>query len=78
VMRGFFVDDPAPTIQGEVKFSVNKNNKNSRYFNYIPGNTSSSVDWNVLDLGKGQIIYFATSKNLAEKITDYFMNLVMK
>jgi hypothetical protein len=77
-MITLFVDGEKPTLPTDVKFAVNPNNQNSRYFNYNPPQTISSVDWNILDLGQGKIIYFATSKNLAEKITDYFMKVVAK
>lgn len=77
-MQYLFVDGEKPTIPAVIKFSVNTDNYNSRYFNYLPPKVTSSVDWNILDLGKGKIIYFATSKSLAEKITGYFMRLVVK
>jgi hypothetical protein len=77
-MQYLFMDGEKPTIPTVVKFSVNSDNYNSRYFNYLPPKVTSSVDWNILDLGKGKIVYFATSKNLAEKITGYFMRMVIK
>ena len=78
IMKSLFVNEAPPTVPPTIKFSVNKDNLNSRYFNYKPGDTFTSNDWNILDLGQGKILYFATSKNLAEKITNYFMNLVVK
>ncbi len=78
IMKALFVNEVPPTVPPTIKFSINKDNLNSRYFNYKPGDTFTSNDWNILDLGQGKIIYFATSKNLAEKITNYFMKLVVK
>jgi uncharacterized protein YneF (UPF0154 family) len=77
-MRYLFMDGERPTAPPVIKFSVNSTNYNSRYFNYLPPKVTSSVDWNILDLGKGKIVYFATSKKLAEKITGYFMKMVVK
>ncbi len=78
LMKSLFVDNDQVIIPTTIKFSVNQGNLNSRYFNYKSGDTFSSVDWNILDLGQGKIIYFATSKNLAEKVTNYFTNLIVK
>jgi len=77
-IKPLFMDNDQIIIPTTIKFSVNPDNLNSRYFNYKPGDTFSSVDWNILDLGQGKIIYFATSKNLAEKVTNYFTNLIVK
>ena len=78
IMKKLFVNEIPPTVPPTIKFSVNKDNLSSRYFNYKPGDTFTSNDWNILDLGQGKILYFATSKNLAEKVTNYFMKLVVK
>ncbi len=77
-MSKLFVNEVKPVIPPAIKFSANADNLSSRYFNYKPGDTFTSVDWNILDLGQGKILYFATSKNLAEKVTNYFMKLVVK
>ena len=77
-MSKLFINETKSATPATIKFSVNADNLNSRYFNYKPGDTFTSVDWNILDLGQGKILYFATSKNLAEKVTNYFMSLVVK
>ena len=73
-----FVDGMKPTVPTEVTFTVNSENMQARYENYVPGVDTSSVDWNVLDLGKGKIIYFATSRKTAKVLTDYFLRTVTK
>ena len=67
-------DRPAP--QEKYVFKVNPNNYNARYINYQSGDPTASVDWNIIDLGAGRILYFATSKREAETLTKYFFNLV--
>ncbi|GEM_PF-3870140 len=65
-----------PALQEKYVFKVNPNNYNARYVNYQPGDPTASVDWNIIDLGAGRILYFATSKKEAETLTKYFFNLV--
>ncbi len=78
-MLPLFVDGDKPTLSGDsIVFNVNKENKEARYFNYVSGVSDKSVDWNVINLGRGEILYFATSKMSAKKITDYFLSRVSK
>ncbi len=77
-MSYLFVDGMKPTVPAEVTFAVNNANMQARYKNYTPGIDTSSVDWNILDLGKGEVIYFATSRKTAKVLTDYFLRTVIK
>ena len=77
-MSYLFVDGSKPTVPAEITFAVNDINMGARYMNYTPALDTSSVDWNILDLGKGKLVYFATSRKTAKVLTDYFMRSVMK
>ena len=77
-MSYLFVDRDKPIVPTEVKFNVNPVNMGARYANYSPGVDTASVDWNILDLGKGKIVYFVTSKKSAKTLTDYLMRSVVK
>jgi hypothetical protein len=77
-MSYLFVDGMKPTVPTEISFTINDNNINARYENYTPSIDTSSVDWNILDLGKGKLVYFATSRKTAKILTDYFMRTVTK
>lgn len=77
-MSYLFVDGARPIVPAKVSFVVNKENMSARYSNYVPSIDTSSVDWNILDLGKGKLVYFATSRKTAKVLTDYFMRTVIK
>ncbi len=77
-MSYLFVDGKKPEAPANPIFAVNKNNMNARYANYIQGIDTSSVDWNIIDLGKGQLVYFATSRKTAKVLSEYFMRTVVK
>ena len=77
-MAYLFVDVTKPVVPAEIKFATNPNNMQARYANYTPGVDTFSVDWNILDLGKGKLVYFATSRKTAKVLTDYFMRTVTK
>ena len=77
-MQYLFVDGIKPTVPTDANFAVSDDNMQARYVNYSPGVATTSVDWNILDLGKGKLIYFATSRNLAKELTEYFMRLNIK
>lgn len=77
-MSYLFVDGTKPAVSTEYNFAVNKQNMQARYANYTAGVTTSSVDWNILDLGKGSLVYFATSRKTAKVLTDYFIRTITK
>jgi hypothetical protein len=77
-MSYLFVDGIKPVVPTEVNFAINTENMQARYKNYMPGLDTNSVDWNILDLGKGKIVYFATSRKTAKVLTDYFLRTVIK
>jgi hypothetical protein len=78
-MSYLFVDGVKPEIPTEIKFKISNDNPPARYANYSPGVDTSSVDWNVLDLGNdGALVYFATSRNTAKELREHFIRLVRK
>lgn len=77
-MSYLFVDGLKPVVPAEVHFAVNEDNMKARFANYVPGIETSSVDWNVLDLGKGKLLYLATSRQTARALTEHFMRMVIK
>ena len=70
----FYPEDQPLMFVGSAVFNTNPDNYNSRYFNYRPGDSTASVDWNILELNQGRILYFANSRQTAEEITNYFKN----
>lgn len=77
-MSYLFVDGIKPAVPTKINFAVNENNMKARYANYVSNIDTSSVDWSILDLGKGKLVYFATSRKTAKILTDYFMRTVIK
>ena len=77
-MSYLFVDGTKPVVPTKINFTVNKSNMQARYANYTPGVDTFSVDWNILSLGKGKLVYFATSRKTAKVLTDYFIRTVTK
>lgn len=70
-----FVDREKPKVPEKTIFVTNPENKDARYDNYVNGVNTTSVDWNILNLNTGDIIYFATSKKTAVELTKYFLKL---
>ena len=77
-MKYLFVDGERPVVPVKYSFKASVDNQGARYVNYKEGINTESVDWNIIKIGSGKLIYFATSRKTAKELTDYFMRLSIK